>query len=92
MDSIESKEQLERGQAFLREKGRQNRSFSYPKKRKKSLFSIHPLFWIVGIWYALTGELFLFFDVFHRFRVSGIVHENVNAPAVFLAVGGDETR
>ncbi len=35
--------------------------------------------------------LFIFFEVFHRFGVSGIVHENVNTPAVFLAVGGDET-
>lgn len=32
-----------------------------PQTRKKqSLFRIHPLFLIVGIWYAFTGELFLF--------------------------------
>lgn len=28
--------------------------------KKKSLFKIHPLFLLVGIWYAFTGELFLF--------------------------------
>lgn len=44
-----------------RENGRQNRSFSYPKKRKTRLFRVHPLFWLVGVWYAFTGELFLFF-------------------------------
>ena len=27
---------------------------------KKPLFRLHPLFLIVGIWYACTGELFLF--------------------------------
>ena len=44
----------------IQENGRQNRSFSYPKKRKKH-FYVHPLFWLVGAWYAFTGELFLFF-------------------------------
>ncbi len=31
-----------------------------PQKNKASLFKIHPLFFLVGIWYACTGELFLF--------------------------------
>ena len=42
--------------------GRQNRSFSYPNKAKQGCrVRIHPLFWLVGVWYAFTGELFLFF-------------------------------
>ncbi len=28
--------------------------------KKKSLFRLHPLFLLVGVWYAFTGELFLF--------------------------------
>ena len=44
----------------IQENGRQNRSFSYQKKKEKRLL-IHPLFWLVGAWYACTGELFLFF-------------------------------
>ena len=28
--------------------------------KKESLFRLHPLFLIVGVWYACTGELFLF--------------------------------
>ncbi|MBR2442304.1 MAG: hypothetical protein IKB20_04510 [Clostridia bacterium] len=27
---------------------------------KKRVFRVHPLFWLMGIWYAFTGELFLF--------------------------------
>lgn len=30
------------------------------KEPKKSLFRLHPLFLLTGIWYACTGELFLF--------------------------------
>lgn len=33
---------------------------AYSTPFKKSLFRIHPLFLLVGIWYACTGELFLF--------------------------------
>lgn len=33
---------------------------AYTKKRKKPLLRFHPLFLLVGIWYACTGELFLF--------------------------------
>ena len=32
----------------------------YTSTEKKSLFRIHPLFLLLGVWYALTGELFLF--------------------------------
>ena len=28
--------------------------------KKKHLFRLHPLFLLVGVWYAITGELFLF--------------------------------
>jgi len=31
-----------------------------PRKNPFRLFRLHPLFLLVGIWYALTGELFLF--------------------------------
>lgn len=31
----------------------------YPNKKER-LFRIHPLFLLVGVWYAFTGELFLF--------------------------------
>lgn len=31
-----------------------------PQKKNAGLFRIHPLFLIIGIWYAFTGELFLF--------------------------------
>lgn len=47
-------------------KGRQDRSFSYRKEGKSKTngkskpFRIHPLFLLVGVWYAFTGELFLF--------------------------------
>ena len=27
---------------------------------KKRVLRVHPLFWVMGIWYAFTGELFLF--------------------------------
>ena len=54
-----------RNRFFPKEKGRHDRSFSYPNKanhpKKHRIFHIHPLFWLVGVWYALTGELFLFF-------------------------------
>lgn len=30
-------------------------------ERKKGAFRIHPLFLLVGVWYAFTGKLFLFF-------------------------------
>ncbi len=33
---------------------------AYPNTRKESMFKIHPLFLLVGVWYAFTGELFLF--------------------------------
>lgn len=35
---------------------------TYQTKRspRKQLFKLHPLFLVVGIWYAFTGELFLF--------------------------------
>ena len=43
-------------------KGRQDRSFSYPNKTKRGYrVRVHPLFWLGGVWYAFTGELFLFF-------------------------------
>ena len=42
-------------------KGRQDRSFSYTDKAQlPKKFRIHPLFLLVGVWYAFTGELFLF--------------------------------
>ena len=44
----------------IQENRRQNRFFSYPKKKEKRFF-VHPLFWLVGAWYACTGNLFLFF-------------------------------
>lgn len=31
-----------------------------PDTLKKSVFRVHPLFLLVGVWYAFTGELFLF--------------------------------
>ena len=31
-----------------------------PAPPKKSVFRVHPLFLLVGVWYAFTGELFLF--------------------------------
>ena len=36
------------------------RSSYPPKKDKDGLFQFHPLFLLVGVWYACTGELFLF--------------------------------
>ena len=46
----------------MKEKKRKRQSAdcrsSYQEKR--SLFRIHPLFLLVGVWYACTGELFLF--------------------------------
>ena len=38
------------------------RSLTLSKKRKNPLrvFRLHPLFLLVGVWYAFTGELFLF--------------------------------
>lgn len=36
------------------------RSSYPPKKGKDGLFQFHPLFLLVGVWYACTGELFLF--------------------------------
>lgn len=52
-----------KNRVFSKEKGRRDRSFSYPAPtngRKQRVFRIHPLFWLVGVWYACTGELFLF--------------------------------
>ena len=40
---------------------RQSKDCRSSHKNKTSLFRIHPLFLLVGIWYACTGELFLFF-------------------------------
>lgn len=38
-----------------RERRKQSRSsFSFPTLK------LHPLFWVVGVWYSFTGELFLF--------------------------------
>ncbi len=34
--------------------------YAYPSARRERVFKIHPLFLLVGIWYAFTGELFLF--------------------------------
>ncbi|MBQ7948587.1 MAG: hypothetical protein IJ284_02385 [Clostridia bacterium] len=51
---------------MLRHKSRQSTDCRsvYTKQsqthKKPSLFRIHPLFLLVGIWYAFTGELFLF--------------------------------
>ena len=39
---------------------KQTSSHTCPLPKKKSLFRLHPLFLIVGIYYAFTGELFLF--------------------------------
>ena len=36
------------------------RAPSIPTSKKEPLFKLHPLFLLVGIWYAFTGELFLF--------------------------------
>ncbi len=38
------------------ERRKKSRSFFRPF----ALIRLHPLFWVVGIWYACTGELFLF--------------------------------
>lgn len=41
---------------------RESRSPSLsPKRSKQRLFRLHPLFLLVGVWYAFSGELFLFF-------------------------------
>lgn len=40
--------------------GRQSTDCRSVYTKKKSLFRLHPLFLLVGIWYACTGELFLF--------------------------------
>lgn len=58
-------------QATERNSGRQEscRPLSAPpaaekrgaEKSKKGAFRIHPLFLLVGVWYAFTGKLFLFF-------------------------------
>ncbi len=53
---------------YGKERRGSRRSFLFPAKRKKKrgqssplrLFRFHPLFLLVGIWYACTGELFLF--------------------------------
>lgn len=48
-------------------KGRRGRSFFYSARKKPAFrakknlsLRIHPLFFLVGVWYACTGELFLF--------------------------------
>ncbi len=41
---------------IIRERQKKRRSFGFLR-----LFRLHPLFCAVGIWYAFTGELFLFF-------------------------------
>ena len=33
---------------------------AYPNKTRECLLKLHPLFLAVGVWYAFTGELFLF--------------------------------
>lgn len=44
-----------------RERQNDCRSSSYSSKKTPfRLFRLHPLFLLVGVWYALTGELFLF--------------------------------
>ena len=40
--------------------GRQSTDCRSVYTKKQSLFRLHPLFLIVGVWYACTGELFLF--------------------------------
>ena len=40
--------------------GRQSADCRSVYTKKKSLFRLHPLFLLVGVWYACTGELFLF--------------------------------
>ena len=48
-------------------KGRRNRSFLHSTRKKAAFRSknrlslrVHPLFFLVGVWYSCTGELFLF--------------------------------
>lgn len=41
-------------------KERRKRRSSFLRKNPLRAFRLHPLFWAVGIWYAFTGELFLF--------------------------------
>lgn len=40
--------------------GRTKNRSSFSAHPHSRLFRLHPLFWLVGIWYACTGELFLF--------------------------------
>lgn len=42
------------------EKGRDKRPFSFSPRNPFRFFRLHPLFLLVGVWYAFTGELFLF--------------------------------
>jgi len=43
-----------------RSEDRRFASITQDKPKRASVFRIHPLFLLVGIWYAFTGELFLF--------------------------------
>ena len=36
------------------------RSVRLPRRAPLRVFRLHPLFFAVGVWYAFTGELFLF--------------------------------
>lgn len=41
-------------------KERRKRRSSFLRKNPLRAFRLHPLFWAVGVWYAFTGDLFLF--------------------------------
>ena len=63
--------------------------FTFTNKRKqdkKRLVQMHPLFLLFGVWYACTGELFLFLFVKHHIschRHSCAVHI-IKRPAVLF--------
>lgn len=41
-------------------KERRKRRSSFLRKTPLRVFRLHPLFWAVGVWYAFSGDLFLF--------------------------------
>ena len=46
---------------FRNSERRKRRSHSFFSKTPFRFFRLHPLFLLIGMWYAITGELFLFF-------------------------------
>lgn len=46
--------------AGAKERSRRGRSFAVSNQKKEKLFQLHPLFIVIGVWYCIKGELFLF--------------------------------